>query len=125
MQSDCTSSLTERALCDGAGLPRPKRLGLPRRSTKKASYRIAVPYWRLAYRLQIALMLAYMAIISVILPMAWLAPPGEVTKNLPLLAATWLLTRGLGSPGWATSRYRAAWSPPGRCSRMTGCTVWW
>ncbi|WP_438039342.1 DoxX-like family protein [Sorangium sp. So ce128] len=91
MQSDCTSSLTERALSDEAGLPRLKRLGLPRRSTKKASYRIAVPYWRLAYRLQIALMLAYMAIISVILPMAWLAPPGEVTKNLPLLAATWLL----------------------------------
>ncbi|WP_437628024.1 DoxX-like family protein [Sorangium sp. So ce1151] len=45
----------------------------------------------MAYRLQIALMLAYMAIIIVILPMAWLAPPGEVTKNLPLLAATWLL----------------------------------
>ncbi|AUX44975.1 uncharacterized protein SOCE26_064450 [Sorangium cellulosum] len=33
-------------LCDQAGLPRLKRLGLPRRSTKrKASYRIAVPCW--------------------------------------------------------------------------------
>ncbi|WP_437801118.1 serine/threonine-protein kinase [Sorangium sp. So ce693] len=50
MQSGGTSSLTERALCDQAGLPRLKRLGLPRRSTKrKASYRIAVPYWRDAY----------------------------------------------------------------------------
>ncbi|WP_437597166.1 hypothetical protein WMF28_31620 [Sorangium sp. So ce590] len=38
--------IAERALCDQAGLPRLKRLGLPRRSTKrKASYRIAVPYW--------------------------------------------------------------------------------
>ncbi|XXY46394.1 hypothetical protein WME91_40980 [Sorangium sp. So ce269] len=57
-------------------------------------------------------MLAYMAIISVILPMAWLAPPGEVTKNLPLLAATWLLlalepgaagkdhARAPGQKGW-------------------------
>lgn len=70
---------------------------------------LAGPSRRLAYRLQIALMLAYMFIISVILPSAWLAPLGEVTKNLPLLVATWLLlaleppppTRRGGKPGGA------------------------
>ena len=46
---------------------------------------------RLAYRLQLGLMLAYMAIISMMLPSAWLDPLGPVTKNLPLLAMTALL----------------------------------
>lgn len=52
---------------------------------------LAGPTRRLALGLQFGLMLAYMAIISVILPAAWLSPLGEVTKNLPLLALTWLL----------------------------------
>ncbi|RFA30805.1 hypothetical protein CAI21_04685 [Alkalilimnicola ehrlichii] len=46
---------------------------------------------RLAYGLQIGLMLTYMAIVSVILPAAWLDPLGSVTKNFPLLALTALL----------------------------------
>ena len=46
---------------------------------------------RLAYRLQLGLMLAYMTIISMMLPSAWLDPLGPVTKNLPLLAMTALL----------------------------------
>ncbi len=40
---------------------------------------------------QMAMMLAYMGIVSVILPQEWLNPLGPITKNLPLLAATWIL----------------------------------
>lgn len=46
---------------------------------------------RTVYALQIGMMLTYMLIISVIIPLAWLDPLGPVTKNLPMLAATWLL----------------------------------
>lgn len=62
------------------------------------------PSRRLAYRLQIALMLAYLVIISVILPAAWLAPLGEVTKNLPLLVGTWLLLTLEPGPGTGLRR---------------------
>jgi hypothetical protein len=40
---------------------------------------------------QIAVVLAYTAIISVRLPELWLEPFGPVLKNLPILAALWLL----------------------------------
>lgn len=43
------------------------------------------------YALQIALMLAYMVLISFLVPTEWLHPFGPVTKNLPMLAGTWLL----------------------------------
>jgi hypothetical protein len=46
---------------------------------------------RLLWRLQAALILGYTAIITVFLPEQWLHPYGPVTKNLPLLAALWLL----------------------------------
>lgn len=46
---------------------------------------------RKVYALQIGMMLTYMLIISLIIPLAWLDPLGPVTKNLPMLAATWLL----------------------------------
>lgn len=46
---------------------------------------------RLLYRLQAALVLGYTAIITVWLPEFWLHPYGPVLKNLPLLAALWLL----------------------------------
>jgi nucleoside-diphosphate-sugar epimerase/uncharacterized membrane protein YphA (DoxX/SURF4 family) len=52
---------------------------------------LAGKWRRLAYSLQIGLMLAYMVIVSVILPSAWLDPLGPVTKNLTLLATTVLL----------------------------------
>ncbi len=44
-----------------------------------------------AMRLQIALMVAYSIIISVIIPAQWLHPFGPVTKNLPMMAGTLLL----------------------------------
>jgi hypothetical protein len=40
---------------------------------------------------QIALILAYTAIISLRLPEYWLHPYGPILKNLPMLAALWLL----------------------------------
>jgi uncharacterized protein YbjT (DUF2867 family)/uncharacterized membrane protein YphA (DoxX/SURF4 family) len=40
---------------------------------------------------QIAVVLAYTAIISVRLPEQWLEPFGPITKNVPLLAILWLL----------------------------------
>lgn len=46
---------------------------------------------RWIYRLQAALILGYTAIISVWLPEFWLHPFGPVLKNLPILAALWLL----------------------------------
>jgi hypothetical protein len=46
---------------------------------------------RLLWRAQIALVLAYTAIITVKLPEYWLHPYGPLTKNLPLLAALLLL----------------------------------
>ncbi|KPJ93454.1 MAG: hypothetical protein AMJ53_07210 [Gammaproteobacteria bacterium SG8_11] len=41
--------------------------------------------------LQIVVMLVYTAIITFSLPELWLHPFGPVTKNIPLIAATWLL----------------------------------
>jgi len=46
---------------------------------------------RLLWLAQIAVVLAYTAIISVRLPQLWLEPFGPVLKNLPVLAALWLL----------------------------------
>lgn len=46
---------------------------------------------RWIYRLQVALILGYTAIISLWLPEFWLHPYGPVLKNLPILAALWLL----------------------------------
>lgn len=40
---------------------------------------------------QMVMMLAYMGIVSVILPQEWLNPLGSITKNLPVLVATWIL----------------------------------
>lgn len=53
---------------------------------------MCLPRWRRwAFRLQIGLMLAYMVLIGFIVPEQWLHPFGPVTKNLPLIVATWLL----------------------------------
>lgn len=46
---------------------------------------------RWLWRAQAALIVAYTAIITVLLPEQWLHPFGPVTKNLPLLAALWWL----------------------------------
>ena len=48
---------------------------------------------RWSYAAQMLLMLGYTAIITVWLPEFWWHPYGPVLKNLPLLAATWLLYR--------------------------------
>lgn len=49
--------------------------------------------WRLrqAVAVQVAIMLAYMAVISIFLPEYWLHPFGPLIKNLPLLAATLIM----------------------------------
>jgi uncharacterized protein YbjT (DUF2867 family) len=46
---------------------------------------------RWLWRIQALLIVGYTAIITVFLPEQWLHPYGPVTKNLPLLAALWLL----------------------------------
>jgi len=46
---------------------------------------------RWLWRAQMALIVGYTAIITWALPEYWLHPYGPVTKNLPLLAALWLL----------------------------------
>lgn len=46
---------------------------------------------RLLYVLQAAVILAYTAIITIWLPEFWLHPYGPVLKNIPFLAALWLL----------------------------------
>jgi uncharacterized protein YbjT (DUF2867 family) len=46
---------------------------------------------RTLWTLQIALIIAYTAIITVKLPEFWIHPYGPIVKNLPLLAAIWLL----------------------------------
>lgn len=48
---------------------------------------------RWSYAAQMLLMLGYTTIITVWLPEFWWHPYGPVLKNLPLLAATWLLYR--------------------------------
>ena len=52
---------------------------------------LRAPVRRWAYRVQIALMLGYTALITAFLPEYWAHPYGPVLKNLPLLAATALL----------------------------------
>jgi uncharacterized protein YbjT (DUF2867 family) len=52
---------------------------------------LALPRRRWLWRAQIALILAYTLIITVRLPEFWLHPYGPVLKNLPMLAALWLL----------------------------------
>lgn len=52
---------------------------------------LAVRDRRWIWRAQIAVMLGYTALISAWLPEYWLHPYGPLTKNLPLLAATWLV----------------------------------
>jgi uncharacterized protein YbjT (DUF2867 family) len=49
--------------------------------------------WRLrqVVAAQVAIMLAYMAVISIFLPEFWLHPFGPLIKNLPLLAATLIM----------------------------------
>ncbi|MGJ0485369.1 MAG: NAD(P)H-binding protein [Methylomicrobium sp.] len=49
--------------------------------------------WRLrqVVAVQVAIMLAYMAVISIFLPEFWLHPFGPLIKNLPLLAATLIM----------------------------------
>ncbi|MBN4659360.1 DoxX-like family protein, partial [Escherichia coli] len=46
---------------------------------------------RWVYAASMALILGYTAIITIALPEFWLHPYGPVLKNLPLLAALWLL----------------------------------
>lgn len=46
---------------------------------------------RALYRAQMALIVAYTVLISIYLPEYWLHPYGPVLKNLPMLAALWLL----------------------------------
>jgi hypothetical protein len=43
------------------------------------------------WRLQIAVMLGYTALITLFLPELWLHPFGPLLKNVPMLAATLLL----------------------------------
>ena len=57
---------------------------------------------RVLWLVQIALVLVYTAIISVRLPEFWLEPFGPVTKNVPLLAALWLLYELDGRRRWNT-----------------------
>jgi uncharacterized protein YbjT (DUF2867 family) len=52
---------------------------------------LVLPRRRWLYTLQIALVLGYTVIISLWLPQFWLHPFGPVLKNLPILAALWLL----------------------------------
>lgn len=59
------------------------------------------PQW--LWRAQMALILAYTAIISVRLPEFWLHPYGPLTKNLPILALIWLVD-SLERRTWTTSR---------------------
>ena len=50
------------------------------------------PRWRsLVLLLQCLLMLGYTALVSVLLPVAWLSPLGEVIKNVPMLVVTLML----------------------------------
>jgi hypothetical protein len=51
----------------------------------------AVRRSRLLWAAQILVVLGYTAIISVRLPELWLEPFGPVLKNVPVLAALWLL----------------------------------
>lgn len=46
---------------------------------------------RLAAQIQLALILGFTAIITLQLPHYWLHPFGPITKNIPLLAATWVM----------------------------------
>jgi hypothetical protein len=61
----------------------------------------AVRRRRLLWAAQIVVVLGYTAIISVSLPHLWLEPFGPVLKNLPVLAALWLLY-GMEERRWNT-----------------------
>jgi hypothetical protein len=52
---------------------------------------LVLPRRRWLWSLQLALILGYTAVITVALPEQWLHPFGPVVKNLPMLAAIWLL----------------------------------
>lgn len=54
---------------------------------------------RRVYSLQIGLMLGYMVGISFLIPETWLHPFGPVTKNFPMLVATWMLMALEPRPG--------------------------
>jgi uncharacterized protein YbjT (DUF2867 family) len=56
---------------------------------------------RWMWRIQIAIVLGYMALISIGLPEFWLHPYGPILKNLPLLAAT-LIAASLEESRWIT-----------------------
>jgi uncharacterized protein YbjT (DUF2867 family) len=70
------------ALYGAATLDLALGLGMLARPTRLASY-----------RLQIALILAYTLVITLRLPEFWLHPYAPMLKNLPVLAAIWLLLR--------------------------------
>ena len=52
---------------------------------------LTLKHRRLLWLAQIAVILAYTSIISVFMPEQWLEPFGPIVKNLPMLAALWLL----------------------------------
>ena len=52
---------------------------------------LLLPDRRWLWRAQLAIIAGYTAIITLFLPEQWLHPYGPVLKNLPLLAAIWLL----------------------------------
>jgi hypothetical protein len=57
-----------------------------------AVYLVKCRRWRRwMWRLQIAVMLGYTALITLFLPELWLHPFGPLLKNVPMLAATLLL----------------------------------
>lgn len=58
---------------------------------------------RLVWALQAALILGYTAILSLKLPEFWLHPYGPLSKNLPMLAAIWLLYE-MEEKAWTTRR---------------------
>jgi uncharacterized protein YbjT (DUF2867 family) len=57
---------------------------------------------RLLWLLQMAIIVGYTIIISIALPQFWLHPYGPILKNLPMLAAIFLLYT-LEAPRWTTS----------------------
>jgi hypothetical protein len=61
-----------------------------------------LPRRRLLWLLQIALILLYSVIITIKLPEFWLHPYGPILKNLPMLAALYMLYT-LEDSRWNTS----------------------
>jgi uncharacterized protein YbjT (DUF2867 family) len=81
-RSGVPPALAPLALYGAATLDLALGLGMLLKPTRLASY-----------RLQIALILAYTLIITLRLPEFWLHPYAPILKNLPVLAAIWLLLR--------------------------------